>query len=125
MNEYPLTPMETRLKERYLSRPDIHDTVLNSRELSEYIFWLARTEAANDKAYYSENQKFTDITPQITRNPRDEKAIGSLAAMFANQREDRYLLAELDISVGRMFRYMPAHWHTNEYFEVYYCFSGQ
>ena len=125
MNEYPLTPMEARLKERYLSRPDIQGTVLNNRELSEYIFWLARTEAANDKAYYSGSHNFADITTQITRDPRDEKAIGSLAAMFANQREDRFLLAGSDISVGRMFRYMPAHWHTNEYFEVYYCFSGE
>lgn len=50
--------------------------------------------------------------------------MGTLATGFATQQESRYLLANHDISIGRMFRYMPAHWHTNDYFEIYYCYCG-
>lgn len=126
MNEYPLTDMEQRLKARYLSRPDIQDAVLSHQELSEYIAWLAQMELARwDGPLPYENRNFDELTSRINRNPKDMKAISTLSSTFANQREERYLMAGHDIAIGRMFRYMPAHWHTNEYFEVYYCFSGQ
>lgn len=47
------------------------------------------------------------------------------ASDYSTQREVRYITKGNDISVGRMLRYMPAHWHDNEYFELYYAFSGE
>ncbi len=126
MNEYPLSEMELRLKARYLSRPDIRNAILSHQELSEYIAWLAQTELSQwHSPLPFESKNFDELIKKINQNPRDPRTIGALSSVFANQQEERYLLAGHDISVGRMFRYMPAHWHTNEYFEVYYCFSGQ
>ncbi len=115
MNEYPLTDMEQRLKARYLSRPDIQDAVLTHQELSEYIAWLAQMELArwNGPLPYG-NKNFDELTSRINRNPKDLKAISTLSSTFANQREERYLLAGHDIAIGRMFRYMPAHWHKSD-----------
>lgn len=123
MCEYPLTALEKRLKERYLSRPDIEDAILTHQELSEYISWLAQTERRSDPPL-GENRPLAEIAGQLLHDPKDKKAIRTLADMFENQREERYLAADRDISIGQMFRYMPAHWHTNGYFEIYYCFSG-
>ena len=50
--------------------------------------------------------------------------LSQLSAGYAKQSEERYMLVDHDISVGRMLRYMPSHWHTNSYFEIYYAFSG-
>ncbi len=122
--EYPLTMMEERLKLRFLERSDLRDRILTNEELSEYIVWLAQTETAPGSVSLPvANHNFKDITKRITHHP-DQTAARALAFVLADQQEDRYLLAEHDINVGRMFRYMPAHWHTNEYFEVYYCLSG-
>ena len=35
MSNYPLTPIEEKLKERYLSRPDVQDRILTHEELPE------------------------------------------------------------------------------------------
>ena len=125
MNDFPLSSMELRLKERYLSRPELKDAILTHRELSEYIAWLAQTELASwDGPIPLENVNFTEIKKRINQSPMDIKTKSALSAFFEDQKEERFLLTGYDIAAGRMFRYMPAHWHTNEYFEVYYCYSG-
>lgn len=125
MTAYPLSYIELRLKERYQERNDIQNRILSHQELSEYIAWLARKEEGSKSVHFPiENKNLEDVVLSLNRDPSDEKTIRSLADVFQDQREDRFLLAGADISIGRMFRYMPAHWHTNEYFEVYYCSSG-
>ena len=126
MSDYPLTPIEERLKNRYLSRPDIQSRILTHEELPEYIAWLAQTEMTHWKGPLPAGAaNFSDLARRVTQNPRDAKVIKTMSVVYENQREDRFLLAGNDIAIGRMIRYMPAHWHTNEYFEVYYCLSGR
>lgn len=121
-----LTPMEHRLKEYYEKRPDIQERILTHQELSEYIVWLAQTESEQHTAAVPlTDPAFAEIAGRINKNPRDSKAIHRMSSVTSIQREDRFLLAGRDIASGQMFRYMPAHWNTNEYFELYYCFSGQ
>lgn len=125
MSEFPLTAMEQRLKEHYLSRSDVQNRILSHQELSEYIAWLAKTEAGHrNETPPIDDPVFAEIAAQINKNPNNDKAVHFLASLFENQQEDRYLLAGNDISTNRMFRYMPAHWHTNSYFEIYYCYLG-
>ena len=125
MSDYPLTLIEEKLKERYLSRPDIQGRILTHEELPEYIAWLAQTELTQWKGPLPAGaENFADLARRINQNPRDAKVIKTMSVVYENQREDRFLLAGNDIAIGRMIRYMPAHWHTNEYFEVYYCLSG-
>ena len=123
MNDCPLTALEQQLRMRYLSRPDIQGRILSPQELTEYLAWLVQTKAVGT-AITPVSENFADLAGQLARTAADKAALRAISAAYENQREDRYLLAGTDIAVGRMFRYMPAHWHTNEYFEVYYCFSG-
>lgn len=117
--------MELRLKRHYLSHPELKNAILTHRELSQYIAWLAREEFASwDGSLTQRNENFTEIAKRLNQNPMDSKTVSALTALYENQREERFLMTGYDISVGRMFRYMPAHWNTNEYFEVYYCLSG-
>ena len=33
-------------------------------------------------------------------------------------------MQEQDIAASRQLRYMPSHWHSNDYFEIYYTYKG-
>lgn len=39
-------------------------------------------------------------------------------------KEENFVSADYDVYVDRMLRYMPAHWHSNDFFEIYFVFSG-
>lgn len=130
---YPMTHTEELLKKLYKQRHDLHDRILSPRELADYIDWMIETQDSEppiiseplDPALRSPtNPNSPEIIRRITSNPRDTHALHTLASNYGKQLEEHYLAPNLDISVGRMLRYMPAHWHTNDYFEVYYCFSG-
>ena len=38
--------------------------------------------------------------------------------------ESNTFAAGQDITICRPLRYLPPYWHTSDYFEVYYIFSG-
>lgn len=121
--------MEEMLKSIFESIPNMQKKILSHAELSEYITWLIQTKHSfystdtNDWLLRS-NEKLNELAGEIVRHPNDSALLNKLSSSFASQNEEGFLLSNHDISVGRMFRYMPAHWHTNEYFEIYYCFSG-
>lgn len=102
LRNLPMTDKESALKHQLLQFPSMKDYILTSEELSKYIRRLIQT-------YEKEQDK--------------ETVAGKLTNADVH-REDTYLLANHDISVGRMLRYMPAHWHTNDFFEIYFAFSG-
>ncbi len=121
----PLTPMEHRLKTYYMMRPDIQKRILTYQELSDYLVWMAQTEAARNAGTVPiDNPAFAKVAASIRRNSSDQKVIRSFISASSVQKEDRFVHAGNDLARGQMFRYMPAHWNTNEYFEIYYCFSG-
>lgn len=132
LNFYPMTKLEVLLKQCFLQRPKVAAAILEPSELSDYINWMIQT-FANDPAYaFSEGDmpfftagQMADLGRQIIANPRDQKAVAALSLGYENQTEDRYIISDSFISVGRMLRYMPAHWHNNNYFEVYYAFYGE
>ncbi len=121
-----LTPMEQGLREYYRKRPDIQGRILSHQELSNYLVWLAQTAHANHEEYVPlADPALADAAALINQDPMDLKTVHSVFSLGAVQKEDRFLLAGHDIAWGYMFRYMPAHWNINEFFELYYCFSGQ
>ncbi|MBQ9612400.1 MAG: helix-turn-helix transcriptional regulator [Lachnospiraceae bacterium] len=127
----PMTGLETMLKQVFLQHPEVQKRILEPEELFEYIQWMARnhgSEAADafseDDYQYSRDTGIADLGRQLRSNPHDRTALNTLAGVYSVQSEDRYIVSEQDISVHRMLRYMPAHWHSNNYFEVYYTFSG-
>lgn len=126
----PMTVLESKLKEMFLKRPELRERILTSEELMEYIIWMARTHGKDPQIHPDTlpvrpaNPRMAAVANKLLEVPRDQAAIAQLALGYDDQREDRYFPADRDISVSRMLRYMPAHWHTNEYFEIYYSFSG-
>lgn len=126
----PMTILETMLKEHLLQRPDIRDHILTSEELGAYIAWMAHTYGkksdinADSLPVRPSGPHMSAIANRLLSNPMDDTAIAQLSTGYSKQSEEQHFLADHDISVSRMLRYMPAHWHTNHYFEIYYAFSG-
>ena len=128
---YPITRLESLLKRCFLQRPELSKKILQPSELSDYINWMIRSFADDPSYAFSEEElphfstgQMAELGKRILANPRDQKAVTTLSTGYERQEEDRYILSDSFISVGRMLRYMPAHWHKNEYFELYYSFSG-
>ncbi len=127
---FPMSAMELMLKEVFSARGFRSDTVFSNSELAEYITWLMRSfggavpAAPEDLPGHSASSKILGIVEEAASHPEDSGAMNRLAESFAVQDEEKQLLAGFDINVWRMFRYMPAHWHDNDYFELYYCSSG-
>ena len=129
----PMTRLEHMLKRCFLQHMDKAKKILSSEELSDYISWMATTYgndpsnqlSVDNVPIFIGDARQTDLANRILQNPNDIQALETLATGYALQREDRYILANHDITVGRMLRYMPAHWHTTDYFEVYYAPSGE
>lgn len=126
----PMTTLETMLKHCFQQRTDLSQRILSPDELTQYIAWMAQTYGRNaDISALSlpvrpTNPQMRAIAEKLLSDPTDESAIALLASGYQQQIEDQHFIANHDISVSRMLRYMPAHWHTNNYFEIYYAFSG-
>lgn len=131
LDHLPMSQLEQMLKKCFLQRPEIQKKILQPEELAAYISWMIENFAGNPEYRISEDvigsatgAQMADLGNRILQNPRDSGAVSMLRAGYETQKEDRYIIAKHDISVGRMLRYMPSHWHSNDYFEVYYAFSG-
>lgn len=138
---FPMTYMEKLLKKTFYSQPELTDKILTPAELTTYISRLIQVWGKNSEIIAEKDLEFTDnifsaselaynsnltmLAERLTLNANDPQAISAMTTEYENQKAEHYLLTNHDISIGRMFRYMPAHWHTNDYFEIYYCFSGE
>lgn len=130
-----MTELEERLKLCLLQRPDIRSHILSTQELAEYTGWMAREYGSTiDKEkrermlsdiHADSSGPMMDAGRRILSNPTDPQALSLLSSYWGQQQEAGYILPEQDISAWQMMRYMPAHWHQNEYFAVYYAFSGE
>lgn len=119
--QVPMTPLEELLRERFLIRYPKGKPFLTEEEMHAYIDWLVTTRTG------SENVQLSDPTLEASMRQVNAGGKAALDILYMSQREHRegrFLVADYDISVGRMFRYMPAHWHANDFFEIYYCAGG-
>ena len=98
LKNLPLTEMETGLKALGLNL----NKILTGEELHDYIQSLA------------ENYHSGGILPELPE-----------ADYYENQSAASFILDRRDISVTRIIRYMPSHWFTCDYFELYFLFSGE
>lgn len=128
-----MTQMEMMLKYYLFQRPDIEKKILTSHELSEYLVWMAKEYGDNSENRYTLGNIPVQIADPLHRNlaervmndPTDLQAVSLLVSSYEKQHEDQHILANHDITVGRMLRYMPAQWHAADHFMVYYAQSGQ
>lgn len=130
LSRLPMTTLESMLKECLDRRPDIRSHILTSQELTEYIRWMAEVHGRpkdftlSDIPVRPTGTPMAELAERLLCDPTSSQTLTLLSSGYASQSEERYILPDHDISVGRMLRYMPAHWHTNAYFEIYYAFSG-
>ena len=135
LRNLPMTELELGLKRCLEQRPDIRSHILTGQELSEYTAWMAREygadRTAREQARLIENIGADSKGPMMTlgkrlmANPSDPSALKQLTNQWGSQTEGSYSAPDQDISAWKMLRYMPAHWHENQYFSVYYSFSGE
>lgn len=127
-----MTQMEAELKKCLLLRPDVIKKILTAEELTEYQAWITSINLQKNIGHFSPQE--------ISGFPNVAKAYDHLhiTDSFTFQHhtyplfhhtdiitESQEILTDHDISVGRMLRYFPAHWHANEFFEIYYSLSGE
>ena len=125
-----MSSLEQLLKQILLQRSDARDHILSAEELTEYIAWMAKefkrpaNITADSLPIRPGNPHMITLANRLLSDPMDDQALNTLSSGYSQQSEDHYLTTDYDISVSRMLRYMPSHWHTNSYFEIYYAFSG-
>lgn len=117
-----MTPLEQMLKERFMIRFPGGDPLLTQEEMRGYMEWLVETRPREDEIPLSDPVLLASMR-QI--NKGGTAALDKFYKAQSEHSEARYLAENHDVSVGRMFRYMPAHWHANDFFEIYYCADGK
>lgn len=132
--DLPMTTLEKNLKRCLQQRPDIRSHILTGQELAEYTAWMAREygkllaeenrERVLSEIHADTSGPIMEAGRRFLADPSDPRALSMLSSYWGAQQEAGYILPDQDISAWQMMRYMPAHWHQNEYFEVYYAFSG-
>lgn len=131
LKSLPMTELEDQLKKHLYEIPEIETRNLSPEELSDYIQMLMKKYGMMFKGRYSlENiRSFTTalepnlLTAELLER-QNSSAFSDWAKGLSFQKESRHVNIGQDVSIDRMIRYMPAHWHTSEYFEMYYAFSG-
>ncbi len=128
-----MTPVEHMMKYCLSLRQDVRDKIITPDEFNDYLLWLI--ENFHNKADFQYqpqeivqffgNSRTKDVISHVKASPKDPATLSALSAGLANHREENYMLASQDISVGRMLRYFPSQWHTTDYFEIFYALSGE
>lgn len=131
-DDLAMTFIEQQFKEMIALQPSVTKKILSADELTDYLRWLMDISQKNGKI----KDKFNEVSafPNITRLSDVAKYRQSISAVGYNPQqvpahretisENQEILANHDISVGRVIRYYPAHWHSNDSFEIYYALSG-
>lgn len=126
----PMTSLENQLKIVWNLRSDVHGRVLSSEELSNYITWLVlqygRTAQITSASLpvRPASETLADISENILSGNENLLSLRRLGSSYGAQKEHFFFMQEQDISASRQLRYMPSHWHSNDYFEIYYTFHG-
>lgn len=129
--ELEMSVLEHQLKRVMETHSDIAKKVMTSQELNDYQRWMFENFSEKVQPSYAVTDMFR--FPNITKKAellnyiQPASSAQSYFAPFHIQSsvsEGEEILANHDIAVGRMLRYFPAHWHANDYFEIYYSLSG-
>ena len=128
-----MTHVEQMMKHCLSLRPDIRDRIITPDEFNDFLLWLIDNfhnkpdyqYQPKDIVQFFSNSRTKDVIKQVKASPNDPSTLSTLSSGLVNHKEENYMLANQDISVGRMLRYFPSQWHTADYFEIYYALSGE
>ena len=134
LNCFSITKIEKALKHYYSLAKMEHSNVLTAEEMSKYISWMMESYEKNPLLEISFNDipsllNSTEIV-SISKELTGQKAAASnarnrLFSLFEAPMESKFFGYQQDITAGRFFRYFPAYWNVDEYFLIYYVFSGE
>ena len=128
----PMTLIENGLKYCWELHGCLHGRVLTGDEMAEYMLWMIDNfgeirELEQEQVTVPamlQGGGISRIGQQLLLNSKDIDARKALAALYDSPQETRFFLEGQDISAGVFLRYLPAYWRKDEYFEIYYVFSG-
>ena len=127
-----MTLIEEGLRSCWELRKDLHGRVLTGNEMAEYILWMVENfgESCGPALeqivvpHMLQGGGISGIGQTILQDSKDADAREALTALYSSPQEVNFFLDGQDISAGIFLRYLPAYWRNDEYFEVYYVFSG-
>ena len=127
-----MTLIEKGLRSCWEFRKDLHGKVLTGNEMAEYILWMIENFGESNGPALEQivvpamlqGGGISGIGRTILHDSKDTDAREALTALYNSPQEVNFFLDGQDISAGAFLRYLPAYWRKDEYFEVYYVFSG-
>lgn len=126
LGRLPMTEMEYRLKDYMLRSPKLQKEIFTAEELAAFLMKLVRDNRSSEAPYRWQEEWSTDPLSErhLGKIDRLEQELVLPGSDFAIHSLEDNIPDDVPVAVSRMIRYMPAHWHTNEYLEIYYVFSG-
>lgn len=127
-----LSYIESSLKKIMALYPEYYDHILTGDELSDFIIMLMNSysKEVNRSAVVSESKEilagdfFISNQEAIIQNKLNDEQLAEYRKTFSEQTESFFLDSGYDISASRMIRFIPAQWHYNTYFFVYFTLHG-
>lgn len=123
---FPLSEMERRLKSYMEQHPKLQNTVFTPDELSRFIALLHQENKDATQSYdWSKEWAGNPYFPQQNRIVSQMDAGKAVSeSRFSIHRQSEHIPEDVMVSAFQMIRYMPAHWHRNDFLEIYYVVSG-
>ena len=123
----PLNPLEQSMKRMLQKRVDAKNHIPTATELAEFFSWAASeySNPENFGGFYSEEKPLAIAAKRALTKSEDRDAFADFEKKLERFSEGDNINPGRDISADKMFRYLPSHWHSNVFFEVYYSYSGE
>ena len=125
-----MSEIEKRLKSCWILRPDVQNRVLSAKEMADYMFWMAENFGRNGGLGLGplppmlQSGEIASFGRKLLSDSGDLESRRKLSALLQSSDESSFFLESQDISAGIFLRYLPAYWRNDEYFELFYVYSG-
>ena len=127
-----MSVIEKKLKSCWELRSDVQNRVLTSKEMADYLIWMAENFGHNENLDVSDPSfppmlqggDIASVGKSLLSGEQDTGNLSKLSALLQSSAESSFFLDDQDISTGVFLRYLPAYWRTDDYFELYYVYSG-
>ena len=123
----PVTPIERHVKAYgdYLDW-DYGNAVMDSDEYRHFLSCLPdfRPEGMDVNDTASQSMAYVNSRAKGSPHNLEEWLSVHTEDTLYKQTEDEYIFREWNIASSRSSRYFPAHWHSSEYFDIYYVYAG-
>lgn len=130
---YKLNYIETHMKQIMAAYPQYYEHILDGEELSDFILFLIdsfsdkidRNMVAQESKTLISGDFFIKNTRALIYNDLDDRDLSSYAGSFEKHTEDIFMPTAYDVSCSRQIRYMPAQWHYESFFTIYFPQDGE